>query len=233
MSPNQTIFAEIAVESLRDKVVASLKDAFFSGLLKPGDMIVERQLARQMKIGTPAVREALITLQAQGFVQRVANTATYVNKFTVDEVRQLYELRIEFELLALQWAKLRVKDSDLAMLDKILDVMAEAGIQKKPKEFFESDLEFHRHCWRFSGNKFLTRSLEVLVPPLFAFVLNASDDTVHESVARQHLRIVTALRSVPEPDFTNVVRETLSKFALEGISSMISREEEQSRSEPR
>ncbi|MGI8989856.1 MAG: GntR family transcriptional regulator [Bryobacteraceae bacterium] len=222
------LFPEISVESLRDKVVASLKDAFFSGNLRPGDMIVERQLARQMKIGTPAIREALITLQEQGFVQRVANTATYVNKFTVDEVRQLYELRIEFELLALRWAKLRVSEGDLAKLEKIVDAMVEAGIQKKAKEFFERDLDFHRHCWRFSGNKFLTRSLEDLVPPLFAFVLTASDETVHESVARQHSRIVAALRSVPEPEFTNTVRETLSAFALTGISSMISREQKRS-----
>ena len=60
MSKNHAVFAEISVESLRDRVVASLKDAFFSGHLKPGDMIVERQLAREMNIGTPAIREALI-----------------------------------------------------------------------------------------------------------------------------------------------------------------------------
>src|SRR5579862_9673167 len=83
------ILPTVAAESLRDKVVASLKDAFFSGLLKPGDAIVERQLAQQMGVGSPAVREALITLQQQGYVKRVANTATYVNKFSVEEVRQL------------------------------------------------------------------------------------------------------------------------------------------------
>ena len=113
-----------------------------------------------------------------------------------NEVRQLYELRIEFELLALRWAKLRVSEEDLAVLEKIVEAMAEAGIQKKAKEFFQFDLDFHRHCWKFSGNKFLTRSLEGLVPPLFAFVLNASDETVHESVARQHSNIIDALRSV-------------------------------------
>lgn len=88
----------IVVESLRDKVVASLKNAFFSGQLKPGDTIVERQLAQQLKVGSPAIREALITLQQQGFVQRIANTATYVTSFTMEEVKELYQLRIEFEL---------------------------------------------------------------------------------------------------------------------------------------
>lgn len=224
MADYYSVFPEISPESLCDKVVASLKDAFFSGHLKPGDVIVERQLARQMKIGTPAVREALITLQEQGFVQRVANTATYVNRFTVEEVRQLYELRIEFELLALRWAKLRVTEKDLLALEQIVDAMADAGARKNAKEFFERDLDFHRQCWKFSGNKFLERSLEDLVPPLFAFVLNASNATVHESVARQHSRIVDALRNGAEPDFTGGIREILSSFALTGIASMIPHE---------
>lgn len=219
-SARQVKFAEISTESLRDKVIASLKDAFFSGDLKPGDAIVERQLARQMNIGSPAIREALITLQEQGFVQRIANTATYVTKFSVDEVRQLYQLRIEFELLALRWAKLCVKEDDLLSLEQIVESMIDAAKQRKAREFFEHDLEFHRLCWRLSGNKFLERSLENLVPPLFAFILNASAETVQESIAVKHLQIVAALRNIFEPEFSNIIREALSTFALEGITSI-------------
>lgn len=218
---NRGTFPEIAAESLRDKVIASLKDAFFSGELKPGDVIVERHLAQQMKIGSPAVREALITLQQQGFVNRVANTGTYVNSFTVDEVRQLYQLRIEFETLAFKWAKLRVKETDLKNLERFVDAMAAAAIHKNTRKFFEHDLEFHRYCWRLSGNRFLERSLENLVPPLFAFVLNASDDTVQELVAKQHIQIISALRSAFEPDFSAIIRDALTTFALEGVSSML------------
>jgi DNA-binding GntR family transcriptional regulator len=220
VSDNRGAFSKIATESLRDKVMTSLKDAFFSGRLKPGDIIVERQLAQQMKIGSPAVREALITLQQQGFVQRVANTGTYVNRFTVDEVRQLYQLRIEFELLAFKWAKLLIKESDLTILEHFVDSMTTAAIQKNTREFFEHDLEFHRYCWKLSGNKFLERSLENLVPPLFAFVLNASNYTVQKSVAQQHLQIISALKNTFEPEFTNIVRDALCTFALEGVASI-------------
>jgi DNA-binding GntR family transcriptional regulator len=74
-------FSEIEPLSLTDRVINALKDAFFSGELKPGDAIVERELARQMKVGTPVIREALISLQGQGFVRRVTNTGTYVTQF--------------------------------------------------------------------------------------------------------------------------------------------------------
>ena len=219
-SANRAIFPEIAAESLTEKVIATLKDAFFSGQLRPGDAIVERQLAQQMKIGSPAVREALITLQQQGFVKRVANTGTYVNSLTVDEVRQSYQLRIELELLALKWAKQHVKEADFTALEQLVDSMTTAATQRRAREFFEQDLEFHRYCWKLAGNKYLERSLENLVPPLFAFVLNANQNTVKESIAKQHLQIISALKNAFEPDFTTIIREALDTFALEAISSI-------------
>src|SRR6201986_4282760 len=122
-----TNFSEIEPRSLSDRVVDAIKDAFLSGELKPGDPIVERELARQMRVGTPVVREALISLQGQGFVRRVTNTGTFVTQFSTDEVRQLYTLRVELELLALQWAKPRVTEADLKELSRQIAKVVDAG----------------------------------------------------------------------------------------------------------
>jgi DNA-binding GntR family transcriptional regulator len=215
------VFPELGSGSLRDKVVACLKEAIFSGLLRPGDPVVERTLSQQMKIGTPAVREALVTLDEQGFLRRVANTATYVNSYSAEEVKELYQLRIEFELLALKWAKPRVTEADLQSLERVIVQMADAAVQKDLRRFYELDLQFHRDCWRLSGNRFLSKSLERLVPPLFAFVLVASDVTVSETIAYEHRAIVNALRRMEEPDFSAAVRQTLTSFAMTGIASMV------------
>jgi DNA-binding GntR family transcriptional regulator len=225
MPEQSTTFPEIAAESLRDKVVAALKEAFFARTLRPGDQIVERRLASEMHVGTPAIREALVILQEQGFVQRIANTATYVRKFSIDEVDQLYRLRIEFELLAFGWAKQRVRETDLQALEHVAELMAEAAIQGKAREFYERDLEFHRICWSLAGNQFLSDALDKLVTPLFAFVLNASEDTVRVDVARGHHTLVNALRRLDDPEFSDAVRGALSGFALSGLKSMLEQEE--------
>ena len=163
-------FPELAAVTLCDRVIATVKDSFFSGLLKPGDRIVERRVARQMGIGTPAVREALIALQEQGFVTRVTNTATYVTSYSPEEVEQLYNLRVESELLALQWAKPRHTENDLQTLEKIIHDMTDASERGQTRRFYELDLLFHRHCWQLCGNKYLAEALERIVAPLFAFV---------------------------------------------------------------
>src|ERR1700678_4230617 len=114
-------FGNIEVVSLTERVIAALKGAFFSGALKPGDAIIERKIAREMNVGSPVVREALISLKHEGFVCRVNNKGTYVTRFDAEEVRDLYSLRIELETLALQWARPRVTEADLAELKARVD----------------------------------------------------------------------------------------------------------------
>ena len=150
-SPSKPAFAALDHVSTRDRIVAALKDAFLSGALKPGDPIVERHLAREMKVGTPPVREALVALQEQGFVRRVANTATYVTKFSADESRQAYALRVELEMLAFQWAKPRVTPAVIVDLERRVDLLVEAGEKQQARRFLELDLEFHQACWEISA----------------------------------------------------------------------------------
>jgi DNA-binding GntR family transcriptional regulator len=206
-------FTEIAPQSLSERVANALKDAFFSGELKPGDAIVEREIARQMKVGTPVVREALISLQGQGFVRRVVNTGTYVSKFTNDEIRQLYSLRVEMELLALRWARKRVTKPDLQDLRRQVAEVVQAGERGNRREFLERDYGFHRSCWRLSGNLYLAETLERLMAPLFAFVVVASGTPLTADMGREHYELIHALEDLDEPEFTQVARKTLAGFA--------------------
>ncbi len=216
--PAGPVFGHIEPIPLTERVTAALKNAFFSGQLKPGDSIVERQVAREMNVGTPVVREALIDLKHQGFVRRVNNKGSSVTKFETEEVRQLYMLRIELETLALQWARSRVTPADLDELKKLADNLVAAGERGNRREFLECDVAFHRYCWRLSGNTFLAETLERLLAPLFAFVVLASGRPLTAAMGREHYAIVEALRSVPEPEFSALVRKTITGFALRWTS---------------
>src|SRR5450432_1854010 len=216
---DDAFFPQLEAVSLAEGVVAALKDAFFSGRLKPGAGIVERQIAKQMNVGTPVVREALISLKHEGFVRRVKNKGSFITAFDPDEVGALYTLRIELETLALQWARPRVTPSDLHELKRLVDRLVEAGERNDRREFLERDFEFHRFCWKLSGNAFLAETLERLMAPLFAFVVLASGKPMTAAMGREHYALVEALRSIEEPEFTNIVRKTHTGFALRWIGS--------------
>src|SRR6185436_7970083 len=91
--------------SKRDQVVASFKEAILSGIIQPGDSIVESKVAQQLGAGIPLVREALIELEYQGYVQKVPYKGTTVTKLAHRDVEKIFRLRAELESLAIEWAK--------------------------------------------------------------------------------------------------------------------------------
>jgi DNA-binding GntR family transcriptional regulator len=214
------VFSQLEAVSLAEGVVAALKTAFFSGMLKPGAAIVERQIAKQMNVGTPVVREALISLKHEGFVRRVKNKGTFITAFEADEVRQLYTLRVELETLALQWARPLITKVDLEHLESLVDRLVEAGERGNRRNFLECDFEFHRFCWKLSGNAFLAETLERLMVPLFTFVVLASAHPLTAAMGREHYALVEALRSMEEPAFSAQVRKTFTGFAFRWIASV-------------
>ena len=108
--------------------------------------------------------------------------------------------------------------AELNELKKLVDSLVDAGERADRREFLECDFAFHRFCWRLSGNSFLAETLERLMAPLFAFVVLASGRPLTAAMGKEHYTIVEALRSVPEPEFSALVRKTITGFALRWTS---------------
>lgn len=173
-----------------------------------------------MNVGTPVVREALICLQGQGFVRRVTNTGTFVTQFSTEEVSQLYALRVELETLALQWARTRITPAEIEELTEMVNAIVHAGEAGDKRDFLQKDYAFHRRTWVLSGNPFLAETLDRLMAPLFAFVVVASGAPLTGSMGREHYDLVSALKSLREPEFTTAVRKTLTTFAFRWMTAM-------------
>src|SRR5258708_37020667 len=112
---------------LADRVSDLIKEAILSGKLDPGDRIVEMKLAKDLGVGTTAVREALFELESQGFVSRITGKGTFVTQLTSEDVEQIQRVRRELEGLASELAQERREESDLVLLDKFLDEMRTAA----------------------------------------------------------------------------------------------------------
>ena len=94
------IFQKIEPISKKARIVSSLREAIISGAIRSGEQIVEGKLAQQLGVGQGLIREALIELEHQGFVQRIPFAGTQVTELTLQDAQQIYDLRIELEPLA-------------------------------------------------------------------------------------------------------------------------------------
>ncbi|MCD8568615.1 MAG: FadR family transcriptional regulator [Geovibrio sp.] len=134
-------FHKIKPKRVSDEIYRQLKDLVLSGELKPGEKLPsERELAVQMGVSRPTLREALQKLEAHGFLKQIQGDGTYVQSaaspvlsqaFTEmlnkeDAMGDLMELRKILETWAAKTAAMRASDEEIANMKEYLDEMRSA-----------------------------------------------------------------------------------------------------------
>lgn len=197
--------------SKRDQVVRAMKEAILTGTIEPGASIVESKIAQQLGAGVPLIREALIELEHQGFVQRTPYKGTTITKLSPADVRRIFALRIELEAIAIEWAKHNATESDIDSLRQEIAKMERAAQALDLPQFYDGDLAFHRKIWRLSGNPYLVDALERLVVPLFAFFVmkTSRQQASYVESACMHKKIVDAIPSKTAVELRELFRESL------------------------
>jgi DNA-binding GntR family transcriptional regulator len=210
--------------SKRDQVIRALKEAILSGTIQPGASIVETKVAQQLGAGVPLIREALIELEHQGFVQRTPYKGTTVTKLGPTDIKRIFRLRVELEALAIEWAKENVTEADLESLRQTIRNMEQAAIDVDLDLFYEADLAFHRKIWNLSDNPYLTDALERVVVPLFAFFLMKTSRRRNSYVesATMHAAIVEALPQKSAAELREMVKQSLTGWKDEMLDLLFS-----------
>ncbi len=210
--------------SKRDQVIRAVKEAILSGTIQPGASIVETKVAQQLGAGVPLIREALIELEHQGFVQRTPYKGTTVTKLGPTDIKRIFRLRVELEALAIEWAKENVTEADLETLRQTIRNMEQAAIDVDLDLFYEADLAFHRKIWNLSDNPYLTDALERVVVPLFAFFLMKTSRRRNSYVesASMHAAIVEALPQKSAAELREMVKQSLTGWKDEMLDLLFS-----------
>jgi DNA-binding GntR family transcriptional regulator len=168
MSPT---FQKIEPVSKKARIVALLRDAIISGAIQGGEQIVEGKLAQQFGVGQGLIRETLIELEHQGFVQRTPFSGTQVPKLTLENAQQIFDVRIELEPLAFLLAGQNLDAEGLSELQELSEKTSTAAKAEDLDTFFDNHLGFRKKIWKQSGNPYLQQTLERLVIPLYALYL--------------------------------------------------------------
>lgn len=219
---NPDALGQIKPITKKDQIVISVKNAILAGRLESGDPIVENKIAQQLGVGTPLVREALIELEHQGFVQKVPFKGTMVTKLSRDDVDNIFRLRAELEALAIDWAKEKATDSDIEELRVMTEGMKEAARTLNLPVFYENDLAFHRKVWEMAGNPYLTDALEKVVVPLFAFFVmkNIREQINYIDSAAKHAEIIAALQNKKEKQIRQKMKGSVEYWQDEILSKL-------------
>ncbi|MFI7014865.1 GntR family transcriptional regulator [Streptomyces sp. NPDC050164] len=146
--------------AVRERVTADLRQEIIAGSLRPGDRLVERELAERFGVSRVPVREAIRALVAEGFVHFETPRRTVVRRLTPNDVKELFELREALEVYAAGLAASRATPGDLAEVQELLDRAAAATEVGDAELITDLNSRLHDRIVAMAGNSLLTEALE-------------------------------------------------------------------------
>jgi len=150
-------------QCLRDQIYAHLRDDIKRGALKPGAFINMDNLSKELNISKTPLREALIKLECQGFVEILPRRGVIVRELTYGELREYYEVIGFLESSVVYSVFDQLKSPSL--IEKMKQSNAQQRILLSNQQFdryYQLNLEFHDIFLTLSNNK----TLQDIVVPL-------------------------------------------------------------------
>ena len=139
--------------SSSQRALESLRDMIFDGSLAPGSDHLESELALRLGMSRTPVREALLSLEAQGLVEIRPRRGIRVQTVAPDDMREIYEVLTALESLAAsRVAQLSLAADDLDLLETALSDMERALAENDLDAWAEADDRFHMALVALSGH---------------------------------------------------------------------------------
>ncbi|MBK8027186.1 MAG: GntR family transcriptional regulator [Chloroflexi bacterium] len=182
-------------KSLREHVLEMLRNAIVNGELKPGQTLIEADLASQLGISRAPLREAINILNAEGLLETVPYHGTTVTKLARKDIEDLYSIRSLMEGFAVQ--RLIALGQAEAAAERLRDICADmmaAADEGNLREVNFIDRHFHDTLVASSQNELLVMlwgTVSLRVRQVMS-LRNQKKGNLHE-IARNHLAIVDAI----------------------------------------
>lgn len=181
-------------QPLREVVCETLRDAIRSGVLQPGERLMEIQLAEELGVSRTPVREAIRKLELEGYVIMIPRRGTYVASLSIRDINEVFEIRTTLDSLASGLAAERITDEELERMQRLLVAIGSYIEEGNMEKIVEADTEFHDILYQASRNTRLVGIIVNLRDQLTRYrrTSMAVPGRLQETLA-EHRRIVDAI----------------------------------------
>jgi DNA-binding GntR family transcriptional regulator len=194
-----------------------LKRKIISGELTAGTILNEADLAQELNIGKTPTREALIMLAHEGFVDALPRVGYAVTRLTLQDMLEIFALRIVVEVEAIGIASERITEADINKL--IANNKKEGALTKQKSDAslreqgYQLNREFHMIIAQATGNNRLARLIQSMIDDLeraLVFDPYIADPTQHDDIIlhlknRDKAKAQAAMRRHIEETRTRIV----------------------------
>ena len=137
---------------LREVVGEALREAITTGILKPGERLMEIQMAEELGVSRTPVREAIRRLELEGFLVMVPRRGTYVSDLSIKDINEVFEIRTALDVLAAGLAAERITEEELEQMERLLVEIGEYIESGEADKIVDADSQFHDVLYQASRN---------------------------------------------------------------------------------
>src|SRR5882757_6589730 len=189
-----TATASATRESAAIMIAKRLEEDIVLGRRQPKERLIEQDLSDLFQTHRGDVRLALFELEKKGLVERIPNRGALVRGLTPLEVKEIYAVREELEVMAVRIIPFPVGSKDIERLEELQRQHTAAIATGDLLTVFYSNLSFHQFLFGLCGNACLIETIDLLAQKAYGIRSYAS--AFPESLdraRRDHLEMIKAL----------------------------------------
>lgn len=181
---------------LREVIFNTLREAIIVGELKPGERLMEVQLAEKMGVSRTPVREAIRKLELEGLVDMVPRKGAHVASLSVKDIMDVLEVRASLDGLATALSASRITEEELKDLKHVYTQFVNYAEKENLQGAIKKDVEFHEIIYRSSRNEKLIQIVNNLREQVHRFrVIYLKDYSSSKELIKEHADIYEAILS--------------------------------------
>jgi DNA-binding GntR family transcriptional regulator len=191
-------------------IARSIEEDIVLGRRHPRERLIEQDLCDRFHTHRGDVRLALFDLEKKGLVERIPNRGAMVRGLTPAEVREIYAVREELEVMAVRIIRLPVPMADINKLEELQRQHAAAIAAGDLLTVFYSNLRFHQVLFGLCGNASLIETIELLAQKVYGIrsYANAFPKSL-DRARRDHVDMIKALRHSRRDELIALTRRHL------------------------
>ena len=145
------------VEQVHKAILAEIAE----GKLRPGERIIQEQIAQELGVSRQPVQQALVLLRNQGVLRDAPGRGLLVTPLDPKFVRQMYEIRAVIEGLAFRKAAENFTASAKQRTEQLLAAGREAVRKSSVSDMIAADMAFHNFVYELADNPLISPTMEM------------------------------------------------------------------------
>jgi DNA-binding GntR family transcriptional regulator len=201
--------------SLPDQIADAIVEGIAAGVLRPGQRLIELDLASQFSVSRVPLREALKTLEAQGILERGQNRGVRIVELDDSRIDKICEVRAALETIAARHAiaTFRAEPARLQRLEAVLVEMEEAVQRGAWGAVNRADLAFHREICLASKNEIVITLWQGLARHvLMIFGREILTEAGQSRIVDQHREFIATLLAGEEATLPETVERHIMRL---------------------